>query len=209
MFMSHQPDTDELLDRATGGDRLAVEGLLDRHRERLLRMIAIRLDGRLAGRVDPSDVVQETLAAAAGRLDDYLRDRPVPFYPWLRQLAWDRLHDLHRRHLSTGKRSVLREEALGVPDASAVELAAQFVARDTGPLKRLLREELRARVRATLAQLSRGDREVLILRHLEHLSAAESAAVLEIGVDAAKKRYVRAVRRLRRFLDDLTWGDAR
>src|SRR6476619_211078 len=91
-------DTQELLDRSTGGDDAACQALLARHRARLRRMVEVRLDRRLAPRVDPSDVVQEALADAAARLDDYLRDRPLPYYPWLRRLAWIRLDRIHRRH---------------------------------------------------------------------------------------------------------------
>jgi RNA polymerase sigma-70 factor (ECF subfamily) len=85
------PDTEELLQRAASGDPQARQLLLTRHRKRLRRMVAVRLDPRLAARLDPSDVVQEALAAAARQLDAYLRDRPLPFYPWLRRLAWERL----------------------------------------------------------------------------------------------------------------------
>src|ERR1700757_2715447 len=91
--------------------------LLDRHRDRLRRMVAVRLDPRLAAGVDPSDVVQEALAKADAKLDRYLRERPLPFYPWLRQLAQERLIDLHRRHVQARRRSVTREEAAaGLPD---------------------------------------------------------------------------------------------
>src|SRR4051794_11198000 len=107
-----EPDTELLLDRAAGagGDADARNRLLQRHRDRLKRMVAVRSDPRLAARVDPSDVVQEALADAAGKLDGYLRDRPLPFYPWLRRLAAERLVALHRRHVQARRRSVTREE---------------------------------------------------------------------------------------------------
>ena len=98
-------DTDSLLKQASAGDREAREQLLIRHRDRLTRMVAVRLDRTLAARVDPSDVVQETLTDAARRLDDYLRERPMPYYPWLRRLASDRLDKVHRRHTAR-RRSV-------------------------------------------------------------------------------------------------------
>src|SRR4051794_21065968 len=93
------PDTDQLLDEASRGDGAARGRLLERHRPRLRRMVALRLDRRLAARLDPSDVVQEALVEAAARLDEYLRDRPIPFYPWLRRLAWVRMTDAFRGHL--------------------------------------------------------------------------------------------------------------
>src|SRR5262249_58341596 len=105
------------------GDDEACQRLLAGHRDRLRHMVAVRLDRRVAARVDPSDVVQEALAEAAARMDDYLRRRPLPFYPWLRRLAWERLVKLHRRHIHAGKRSVTREQTWALPDESACELA--------------------------------------------------------------------------------------
>src|SRR5438445_7328535 len=101
-----EPDTEELLRRAGGGDRDARGALLQRHHDRLRRMVALRMDPRLAARVDPSDIVQDSLAEADQQLDIYIRDQPLPFYPWLRQIAWDRLADAHRRHIRAARRSV-------------------------------------------------------------------------------------------------------
>ena len=131
------PDTEQLLEQARQGDGGARQQLLARHRERLRRMVRVHLDRRLAARVDPSDVVQEALAEAAGKLSDYLRERPIPFYPWLRRLAWERLVKLHRRHIRTRKRSVTSEEAgaLGLPDESALELASRVAGSGSSPSK--------------------------------------------------------------------------
>src|SRR5437763_14614661 len=101
---THPPDTEELLRRAGDGDAAARQQLLARHRDRLRRMVAVRLDQRLAARVDPSDVVQEALIEADRKLDDYLEQRPVPFYPWLRRLAWEQLVKLHERHVQVAGR---------------------------------------------------------------------------------------------------------
>jgi RNA polymerase sigma-70 factor (ECF subfamily) len=193
-----EPDTDLLLRRAAAGDDTARGDLLQRHRGQLKRMVAVRLDPRLAARVDPSDVVQEALAEAAGRLDGYLRDRPLPFYPWLRAIAQQRLLDLRRRHVQAGRRSVAREEErLGLSDRSALELAERLFARPSSPSARARRQELQERVRAALAGLREADREVLVLRHLEGLPAREIAAVLGISEGAVHTRHVRALQRLR------------
>src|SRR5262245_45308568 len=119
------PDTDQLVQKASRGDPSARQQLLERHRGRLRKMVACRLDRRLAPRADPPGGVREALPDAARRLDAYLRDRPLPFYPWLRQLAGERLAKLHRRHLGAGRRSVAREEpgVLDLPDESALQLA--------------------------------------------------------------------------------------
>jgi len=200
MPMRSEPDTEHLLDAAACGDDLARGQLLERHRPRLRRMIAFRLDRRLAARVDPSDVVQETLAEAAAKLDDYLRQRPLPFYPWLRRLAQEQLADVCRRHLRAGRRSVTREEPAGLPDESVLELAERLLDAGSGPSARLRRVERQALVRQALDRLPEGDREVLVLRYLEQLSTAEAAAVLEIGESAVKMRLLRALQRLRDVL---------
>jgi RNA polymerase sigma-70 factor (ECF subfamily) len=204
-----QPDTDHLLDRAGRGDAAARVQLLVRHEKRLRQLVAWRMDRRLAARIDPSDVVQETLADAVQQLSDYLRDRPLPFYAWLRQLALDRLAALHRHHVRAQKRSVLREEqrALPLPDASALELAERLLARGSSPSARLRRHERRERLQAALARLAAADREVLVLRHLEQLPIREVAAVLGITEGAVYTRHVRALERLRRLLGDDLEGD--
>lgn len=195
------PDTDLLLDDAGRGDAHARQHLLDRHRERLLKMVSVRLDPRLAARVDPSDVVQEALVHADRKLNDYLRDRPVPFYPWLRRIAWERLVKCHRRH-TTRRRDVGREfRGPVLSDASVSELAGRFVAPGSSPSRIVERRELIGRARVALQQLSERDREVLVLRYLEHLSTADTAAVLEITPGAAKLRHLRALDRLRQIMN--------
>jgi RNA polymerase sigma-70 factor (ECF subfamily) len=195
-------DSERLLRRAGQGDPMARQQLLVQYQQRLRQMIAVRLDRRLAARIDPSDVVQETLAEAVQQLAAYLRDPPLPFYPWLRQLAWKRLAALYRRHIQAGKRSVCREEhaAPPLPDESALDLAGRLVARGSSPSARLRREELRGQARAALARLAAGDREVLVLRHLEQLSTSEIAAVLGITEGAVYTRHLRALVRLRSLL---------
>src|SRR5271154_5062195 len=99
MTASSTGDTEELLVRARSGDEASRHELLARHRDRLRRMVALRLDRRLAARVDPSDIVQESLAAAHQHLSEYLRDRPLPFYAWLRQFACERVAKQYERHV--------------------------------------------------------------------------------------------------------------
>jgi RNA polymerase sigma-70 factor, ECF subfamily len=205
----HAPDTDELLRRAEGGDAHARQAVLVRHRERLKHMVAVHLDRRLAARIDPSDVVQEALLAAARGLDDYLRQRPLPFYPWLRRLAWEHLIELHRQHLHAHKRSVQREEPLAahLSDESAMQLADRVLARQSSPSQRAMKSELRSRIRAALDRLEERDRDVLVLRHLEQLSTSETAAVLGIREGAVKTRHLRALERLRDLLGPESAGE--
>ena len=199
---SAQNDTRDLLERTARGDGAARQDLLGRHRDRLRRMVAVRLDPRLAPRVDPSDIVQEALTDAALRLDDYLREPPLPFYPWLRQFAWERLVKAHRRHLRSQRRSVTREEPMPLPDESVRQLARRLLADDTSPSRRLIRDERRAELRAALAALDPRDREILVLRHLEQMETAEVAAVLGLNEGAVRTRQYRALLRLRALLED-------
>ena len=204
MTEPHGAETDDLVERAARGDETAKHLLLGRHRDRLKRMVAVHLDRRLAARVDPSDIVQEALLDAHRDLSDYLHRRPLPLYPWLRQLAWERLLKWHRAHLRAQKRSVGREEPreLALPEDSAVLLAHRLIAAGTSPSRRLIRDELRQRVRAALEAASPRDRQILVMRHLEEMSAAEIAAALGITERAAKARHTRALERLRGLLDE-------
>jgi RNA polymerase sigma-70 factor, ECF subfamily len=200
------PEVDELLRDAAQGDETAVRCLLERHRARLRRMIAARLDPRLAQRLDPSDVVQETLADAARRLPEYLNSRPLPFFAWLFRLAADRLARTHRHHVASTVRGVGREERLDGPghdEATAKRLVDRLAANDSTPGQRAAREERRHLLAGAISRMDQSDREVIALRYLDGLAFDEIAAVLEIGLSAAKMRHLRAVDRLRVLLEEL------
>ena len=197
-------ETDALLEQASRGDDQARQRLLERHRSRLKRMVAVRMDGRLAARLDPSDVVQEALVDAARDLPEYLRSQSMAFYPWLRQLAWDRLVRLHRHHIHTRRRSVDREASahLPLPERSALRPGQTAGLVEHKPERALIRDELRQRVRSTLDRMAPRDREVLVLRYLEMLTNPEIADVLGIAEGAVKVRHFRALERFRGLLDD-------
>ena len=203
------PDTDHLVEQAGQGDIDARQALLARHRERLERMVKLRMDPRLSARVDPSDVVQEAVTEAWQKLSDYLEKRPVAFYPWLRRIAWERLVKVHRFHLEAKKRSVRREAVLELPDHSSMQLAALLIQSGTSPSGKLMRKELNRRVREALDDLPERDREILVLLHLEQLSRSETAAVLEISEPAADMRHLRAIKRIRGLLGGESGGEVR
>jgi RNA polymerase sigma-70 factor, ECF subfamily len=195
-------DMNRLLGDAVAGDAAAMRSLLERHRERLRRMVALRLDSRLSARVDASDVVQEALLDAARKLADYERDRPLPFYPWLHRLAAERLAAVHRQHRREA-RDVGREEAgtFAWPDSSSRLLVDRLVTSDPTPGHALVREERRQQLHAALERLSSPDREILVLRYLEDLTFPEIAAILEIGESAAKMRHLRALQRISALIE--------
>jgi RNA polymerase sigma-70 factor, ECF subfamily len=195
--------TEDLLERAGRADGSALERLLERHRTRLRRLVAARLDKRLTARVDPSDVVQETLADAGRRLPEYLRDRSVPYVAWLRRLALQRLIWWRRFHLGSSKRSVSRERTRGLPlsDALTATLVDRLAGTGTSPSGQVIRNEERAEARAALEGLAATDRQILELRYLEDLSCAEIAAKLGIGLSAVKMRHLRALERFRDLIE--------
>jgi RNA polymerase sigma-70 factor (ECF subfamily) len=203
---TREPDTAELVRQAKRGDPSAASRLIDRHRARLRRMVAVRMDSRLAARLDPSDVVQEALIEALRQLPEYLRGSPMPFYPWLRQIAWNRLVDLHRRHILARHRSVDREIQLDpqIDEQSAMRLAEILLARDPSPAARMLRDELRQRVHAAIARLRPEYREVLVLRQIEQMPVSEISAVLGVPEGTVKSRHFRALAELREMLDKET-----
>jgi RNA polymerase sigma-70 factor (ECF subfamily) len=205
------PETEiELLGRAQGGDDSACQHLLVLYRDRLCRMVQAHLDRRLAARVDPSDIVQETLLEAAQKLADYLQQRPVAFYPWLRRMAWEHLLKVHERHIEARKRSTIREQrqSPALTDASVFALADRLVSPGTSPSNHMVRDELRGRVRDAVLQLPERDREVLVLRYTEQLSFAEIADVLEVNEGAVKMRHTRALMRLTPLLSGAGAGEA-
>lgn len=191
-----------LLAQAAAGNAASLGQLLDLHRDRLRRMILTRMDRRLRGRIDPSDVIQEAQLEAARRLPEYLRKPDVPFFVWLRFLCNQRLLALGRHHLGAQLRSAGREISIdqAASGATSAALAARLLGRLTRPSEAAIRAELKRQLRQALDQLEPIDKEILTLRHLEQLSTAETAAALGIQEEAAKKRHLRALRRLQAVL---------
>jgi RNA polymerase sigma-70 factor (ECF subfamily) len=183
--------------------------MLERNRDRLRRMVDLRLDWRLRGRLDPSDVIQEAYLDVARRLDDYLRDPKLPPFLWMRLIVGERLTNLHRHHLGFKMRDAGREVSLyreALPEASSAALASMLLGQHTSPTQAALRAERMLRVQEAVNSLDPVDREVLALRHFEQLSRAEAAQVLGISEDAGAKRYVRALKRLKDVLAKLPGG---
>jgi RNA polymerase sigma-70 factor (ECF subfamily) len=200
-----EPDqTLELLNNVRGGNDEAVNRLLERHRESLRRMVQVRLDRAVAGRVDASDIVQDVLWEASRRLPDYIREAKMPFHLWLRELAKDHLIDAHRRHRKAQRRSVDRERPLvaAFPDRSSLDLAAQLCDAELTPAAATIRKELEARFFSALDELEEEDAEVVLMRHHEQLSNSETAQALGLTPAAAGMRYLRALRRLRAILGE-------
>ncbi len=196
--------TGALLIAAKQGDAQAINRLLEKHRGPVRRLVEMRLDKKVQRRVDVSDVVQEVMVEASGRLEKYLADPVMAFHLWLRQIAWDHIIDTYRRHRVSAKRNMDREQPMSIPggnDQSTTELAIQLCDPAMTPAAAAMQHEIAKSVEAAIERLNDQDREVIIMRHYEHLSNLEIAEVLKLNPPAASMRYLRAIRRLRELLD--------
>jgi RNA polymerase sigma-70 factor (ECF subfamily) len=200
---------EELLDAARNGDEDALAVLVERHRDRLERMVRLRMDRRLQGRVDPADVVQDAYLAVRGKFPQYSTDPRLPFFLWLRLEVGQKLVDVHRFHLGTKMRDAGQEVSLhrgALPQVTSVSLAEHLLGKLTTASHAAMRVELKLRVQEALNSMDANDREVLILRHFEELSNSEAAEVLGIKPSAAVNRYVRALKRLKDVFQGMPGG---
>ncbi|HEV3162582.1 MAG TPA: sigma-70 family RNA polymerase sigma factor [Isosphaeraceae bacterium] len=196
-------DSTVLQRRIEGGDESALVEFFARRRERLKRMVKLRLDHRLQGRIDPSDVLQEASIDVVERAREYLANPSMPAFLWLRWITGQKLIALHRRHLGCKMRDIGLEVSLrqgGLPQATSVSLAAMLLGRLTSPTRAALRSELQLKLQDALNAMDPIDREILTLRHFEELNNNETAEILGISKTAASNRYVRALKRLKQAL---------
>jgi RNA polymerase sigma-70 factor, ECF subfamily len=201
--MPQLDDTATLLQKAGTGDVKAVKELFSRHRTRLRRMVQLRISPLLRGRIDASDVIQESFLEAWRRLDQYLQNPSMPFFIWLRFLTRQQLCAIHNRHAGVKARDPRREVTLyegALPEASSAALAFQLLGQQPSPSEAAARAELRIRLQEGLDALEPEEREILALRHFEQLTNSEAARELKISEAAAAKRYFRALRRLKGLL---------
>jgi RNA polymerase sigma-70 factor (ECF subfamily) len=203
-------ETVQLLRLAAQGDKASWGKLLTLYVERLSRLIALRLDRRIQGRVDAGDVIQEIYLEAWRHLPDYVQHPSMPFYLWLRGLARNKLGELHRQHLGAQMRDARREDPQApgedkMPDTTSTALNSLFLDSST-PSKVAARAEVKRQLQEALESMDALDREVLALRHFEQLTPAETAEVLGIKEKAAGMRYMRAIRRLKDVLTLLPGG---
>jgi len=205
--MNDEPGTtDDLIRRAADGDEPALAELFAAHRGRLRQLVRLRLDRRLQGRVDPSDVLQEAYIDLAHKLPEFARASTMPLYLWLRLVVGERLLRVHRQHLNAAMRDAGREISLhqgALPPASSASLAAGLLGRFTSASRAAIRAERQIQLQEVLNGMDETDREVIALRHFEELSNDEVAAVLGLSKAAASKRYVRAMLRLKAALSSV------
>lgn len=179
--------------------------LFTQHQDRLRLMVQLRLDRRIQARVDPSDILQDVFLEATRRLDEYCRDPSVPVFLWLRGLTVQKLLDAHRFHLRKRRdvrRDISLERGWGPPSQSGL-MAERLLGCGLSPSQAAIAAEGKARLEEALNRMEEIDREIVALRHIERLTAAEAAEILGIGKEAAKKRYLRAMMKLRAILAEM------
>lgn len=176
--------------------------VLCQHRERLKRMVSVRMNQKLQGRLDASDVIQDTFVEAARALESYLDSPKISVFMWLRKLAGEKLIQAHRKHLGAEKRTAHREQAIfgGVPAATSQVIAIQLSGKLTSPSIAAQKQESKDELMQALEQMGEIDREILMLRHFEQLSNKETAEVVGMNYEAVKKRYIRALDKLRELM---------
>lgn len=204
--------TTTLLNAARAGDTDAAGRLLEKHRGPVRRLIEMRLDHKVRRRVDVSDVVQDVMVDASTRLEKYLSDPVMAFHLWMRQIASDRIIDTYRRHRVSAKRNMDREQpnvVRGSANQSTIELVKAICDPAVTPAAAATNREIAEQVEQAIDLLDDQDREVILMRHYEHLSNQEIAEVLDLTSPAASMRYLRAVRRLREILDESSSDESR
>jgi RNA polymerase sigma-70 factor, ECF subfamily len=202
-------ETISILERLRAGDRRALSDLFQRHRDRLLRMVELRMDPRLHGRIDPSDVLHDAFLDLSKRVERYLSDPRLPVFLWMRLVVSDRLALVHRQHLGTAMRDAGQAVSLyrdPLPPASSTALALMLLGRLPSPSNAAIRAEQILQVQEAVNALDQLDREVVVLRHFEQLTRAETAVVLGIAEEAGAKRYIRALKKLKTILAAMPGG---
>ena len=196
-------DIIEQLSLAIAGDKQILVDLWNQFRERLLRLVKLRMDRRMQGRVDAEDVLQEAFVDFASRVEEFVGDPSMPFYLWLRYLTGQRLQLMHRHHLGTMMRDAGRDVSIHrgpMPQATSVSLAAQLLGRFTSVTQAVQRAEMQVLLQEAINSMDELDREILALRHFEELSNVETAQVLGIKKSTASSRHLRAIKRLKEIL---------
>ena len=194
-----------LIAQASEGDQRALAELFEVYRKRLRAMVDLRLDRRLRGRIDPSDVLQEAFVDLAQKLPTY-SGKEMPFYLWLRLVTGERLLNLHRRHLGAEIRDARREVSLHrgpMPNTESASLAASLLGRYSSAAGKAIKAEMQAKLQEVLNGMDEIDREIIVLRHFEEMTNGDVATVLDLTKTAASNRYIRALKRLKDALSEL------
>ena len=188
-----------LIAEARAGDTSTLGRLLESYRNYLRLLARIEIGRRLQGKVDASDVVQETFLDAHRYFARFRGDAEAQFVHWLREILAGTLANVVRRYLGTKARDVRLERALVADlDQSAHGLTQLLVAPDSSPSQQAIRAEQALLIAEALARLPEDYQTVIVLRHLEGLTFPQAAERMGRSVDSVEKLWLRGLTRLRR-----------
>ncbi|MFT5153868.1 MAG: RNA polymerase sigma-70 factor (ECF subfamily), partial [Planctomycetota bacterium] len=197
----------QALDHAANGDLSPLGDLLETYRPRLRRTIATRMDPRLRCRIDPEDVLQESLVEVTRRVPSYLEKREMPFFLWVRFLTGQKLLQLNRTHFGAAARDIRCElpmERQATPDATSFMVASALLDNGPTPSQVMMKKEERGELLRALDDMDAMDREVLVMRHFERLNTLEVSHVLGLTESGARRRYGRALRKLQAIIQSFS-----
>jgi RNA polymerase sigma-70 factor, ECF subfamily len=199
--MSGEPD--QMLHEAKAGNADMLGRLLERYRRYLSLLAQVQIGKRLQGKVDASDLVQETFLEAHRNFTRFRGKSEGELVSWLRQILAANLADTLRRYLGTQGRDIRLERAIEADfDHSTVLLDRGLVARGSSPSHQAARREQAVLLADALAELPDDYREVLVLRHLESLTFPEVAQHMQRSVDSVEKLWMRGLAQLRKIMGD-------
>jgi RNA polymerase sigma-70 factor (ECF subfamily) len=198
-----EQDPEQLLQRARRGNRAALGQLLQLYDHYLALLARLQIGKRLQGKLDPSDLVQETFLEAHRDFAQFCGSSEAEFVSWLRQILATNLANLVRHYYGTRRRNVRLERELAVDlDQSSQVLDRGLAAAQSTPSQQAARREQAVLLADALGRLPPDYREVIILRHLEGLTFPEVARRLGRTQDSVEKLWARGLARLRRSLGD-------
>jgi RNA polymerase sigma-70 factor, ECF subfamily len=198
-------EAERLLRRARAGDAAARGELLELYRSYLALLARLQIGRLLQGKLDASDVVQETFLKAHRHFAQFRGKTEAELLAWLRQIVVSHLVNLVRHHRGTQQRNVRLERDLAAElDRSSRALDAALFAKQSTPSQQASRREQAVLLADALAQLPEDYREVMILRHLEGLTFAQVAQRMGRSLDSVEKLWARALTRLRRALRSMS-----
>jgi RNA polymerase sigma-70 factor (ECF subfamily) len=194
-------DPEVLLQEARAGDGATLGRLLELYRRYLALLARVQIGHRLQGKVDASDIVQETFLEAHRNFPRFRGTSEGELVRWLRQILAANLADLLRRYLGAKGRDVrLEREIEDAFDRSSVLLDRGLVAQQSSPSQQAARREQAVILADALDQLPDDYRDVLVLRHLEGLTFPQVAERMGRSLDSVEKLWMRGLARLRQIM---------
>lgn len=200
MAGSEASSPEQLLRAARGGDGQALGRLLELYRSYLSLLARLQIDHRLQGKMDASDVTQETFLQAHRSFAEFRGSSEGELLGWLRKILATRLANLVRHFYGTGRRDVRLERQLDEQLDHSSQAAGALALSQTSPSQNAARREQAVLLADALEQLPDDYREVILLHHLEGLTFADAARQMGRSVGSIEKLWVRALATLRRSL---------